>query len=282
MKTAFAAVLTCALAACSQAPSGGSGPDAAAGSTAGVAATPRPAGTATTTAEAATTLTQYHWQLEQAVDASGQRIGALFARAGKPLQLDFDNKGVSISNACNRMHGSYSVAAGKLTIGNLASTLMACNDPALTALDTAVGRDLPGTFSLAVNVHGKQPRLTLSGDGGNTLTFTGLPTDATRYGGEGETVFLEVAPQTRPCPAGAAAETQCLYVRTLHYGADGVRNGEPGDWHVLAQDIEGYTHQPGARSVLRVKRYRIGDAPAGAASSALVLDMVVESELLPH
>jgi hypothetical protein len=180
------------------------------------------------------------------------------------------------------MHGSYSIAGGKLTLGNLASTLMACNDPALKALDAAAGKYLQGTFTLGLDVHGKQPKLTLSVAGVSTLAFTGTPTDATRYGSEGETVFLEVAPQKKPCPAPAAPGHVCLEVRELHYGANGVRTGQPGDWHALAQHIEGYTHQPGTRNVLRVKRYQVAGAPAGAASTAYVLDMMVETELPPH
>lgn len=287
MKTAFATIVVFALAACSQTPPGGTSlasatAQAAGESTSGAEApasgtsTPLPASTATApAADANSVLTQYHWRLVNAVDKSGRRIDALFARPDQPLQLDFDANAVSVSNTCNRMRGSYSIAGGKLTFGNLASTLMACNDPALAALDAAAGKTLQGTFTLALDVRGKQPRLTLSITGGNKLTFAGTPTDTTRYGGEGETLFLEVAPRTRPCPTPPSS--QCLYVRELHYGANGVRAGRPGDWHVLAQDIQGYTHQRGTRNVLRVKRYKVANPPADASSTAYVLDMVVET-----
>lgn len=292
MKIAFAVIMVFALAACSQTQPGGTSlasatAQAAGESTSGAeapassASTPLPASTTIAPAADATlVLTQYHWRLVNAVDKSGRRIDALFARPDKPLQLDFDANDVSVSNTCNRMRGNYSIAGGKLTFGNFASTLMACNNPALAALDAAAGKTLQGTFALSVEVRGKQPRLTLSIAGGNTLTFAGTPTDTTRYGGEGETQFLEVAPQTRPCPVPPGS--QCLYVRELHYGANGVRAGRPGDWHVLAQDIQGYTHQHGTRNVLRVKRYRISNPPADASSTAYVLDMVVETELPPR
>jgi heat shock protein HslJ len=292
MKTAFAIIVLFALAGCSPTPPGGTSlasatARAAGESTSGAEApasgvsAPLPATTATVpAADATSVLTQYHWQLADAVDSTGHRIDALFARADRPLQLDFDARGVSISNTCNRMRGSYSIAGGKLTLGNLASTLMACNDPALAALDSAAGKYLQGTFTLGMDVHGKQPRLALSAASGGRLTFAGTPTDATRYGGEGETTFLEVAPQTRPCRA--PADSQCLYVRELHYDAHGIKQGQPGDWHVLAQDIEGYTHQPGTRNVLRVKRYRVANAPADASFAAYVLDMVVETGLPPR
>jgi hypothetical protein len=67
-------------------------------------------------------------------------------------------------------------------------------------------------------------------------------------------------------------------VRELHYDANGLRTGEPGAWTLLYQPIDGYTHEPGIRNVLRVKRYTIADPPADAPSRALVLDMVVESD----
>lgn len=290
MKIAFAVIVVFALAACSQTPPGGTSLASATAQVAGAstsaadassASAPLPAGTATApAADATSVLTQYHWRLVDAVDKSGRRIDALFARPDQPLQLDFDANGVSVGNTCNRMRGSYSIAGDKLTFGNFASTLMACNDPALAALDAAAGKSLQGTFALTLDVRGKQPQLTLSIAGGNTLTFAGAPTDATRYGGEGETRFLEIAPQTRPCPSPPGS--QCLYVRELHYGANGVRTGQPGDWHVLAQEIQGYVHQRGIRNVLRVKRYRVSNPPADASSTAYVLDMVVESESPPR
>lgn len=294
MKIAFAAVAAFALAACSQTPPGGTSLASAAAQAAGEstsgaeapasdASAPLPASTTTApAADAALVLTQYHWQLSDAVASSGRRIDALFARAALPLQLDFDADGVSISNTCNRMHGSYSIAGGKLTLGNLASTLMACNDPALRALDSAAGKYLQGTFTLDLDVHGKQPKLTLSAAGGSRLTFTGTPTDATRHGSEGETVFLEVAPQKKPCPPPAVPGHECLEVRELHYDDKGLRAGEPGPWHALPASIEGYTHQPGTRNVLRVKRYEIRHPAVDAFPYAYVLDMTVETELPPR
>lgn len=293
MKTVLAALLVLTLAACSQAPEGTSisstaaraagAPASEVAAPASSTAAPPPATTATApAADAATVLTQYHWQLASAVEKSGARIDALLARPDRPVQLDFDAHGVSIGNTCNRMHGSYSVAGGKLTIGNLASTMMACHDPALSALDHAAGQYLQGTFVLTLDAQGKQPQLVLTTAAGERLTFKGVPTAETRYSGPGETLFLEVAPQTRLCNHPLMPHAQCLYVRELHYGANGIRQGKPGDWHVLAQDIEGYTHQPGTRNVLRIKRYQVANPPADASSVAYVLDMVVESETLPH
>ncbi|MDE2054509.1 MAG: DUF4377 domain-containing protein [Xanthomonadaceae bacterium] len=89
-----------------------------------------------------------------------------------------------------------------------------------------------------------------------------------------------MGPRTKPCPA--PADSQCLYARELHYGVDGVGTGQPGDGHVLAQNIEGYAHARGVRNVLRVKRYKIANPPADAPSTAYVLNTVVETALPPH
>jgi heat shock protein HslJ len=199
MKIAFA-IMVCALAACSQTPSNGTSLASATAQVAGAstseapasnASTPLPATTATAPAADATTLlTQYHWQLANASDKSGRRIDTLFARPDRPVQLDFDAQGVSIGNTCNRMRGSYSVAGGKLTLGNFVSTLMACHDSALTALDAAAGKYLQGTFTLDLDVHGQQPRLLLIGVDGDKLTFIGTPANAARPNGVGESATL--------------------------------------------------------------------------------------------
>src|SRR3546814_9793110 len=60
--------------------------------------------------------------------------------------------------------------------------------------------------------------LTLTAADGQALTFTGQPTAETRYGGPGETVFLEVAPQTVPCQHPLMPDKTCLQVRERHYG----------------------------------------------------------------
>jgi hypothetical protein len=53
--------------------------------------------------------------------------------------------------------------------------------------------------------------------------------------------------------------------------------GVPGAWQPFAESIEGYTHQPGVRNVLRLKRFDRATV-GGGASFLYVLDLVVESE----
>jgi heat shock protein HslJ len=176
--------------------------------------------------EIAAELPRFHWRLQEATTADGTRIEALFARADKPVQLDFDKGRLAVSNTCNRMGGSYAIAGGTLTVGRMASTMMACADAKLMALDGEVGKRLEGALSLAL-VAGETPQLTLGNTVGDRLVFAGTPTAATRYGGPGERMFLEVAAQTKPCSHPLIPDMQCLQVRELAYDDHGLKVGTP-------------------------------------------------------
>lgn len=265
--------LPLALAACSQTPQGAGPAPATATSAARAPVTAR-----TTTATDDNLLIQYIWQLNDATDRAGKRIDVLFARADKPVELMFHADRISVTNSCNAMAGGYSINAGILEIGAMAHTLMACADPSLSALDSAVGQRLQGHLKMSLRADGTTPHLQLLADNGDTLSFTGRPTAETRYGGPGDTIFLEVAAQTVPCNHPLIPNKQCLSVRERHYDEHGLQTGTPSDWQPLYQDIDGYIHEEGIRNVLRVKRYTIKNAPADAPSTAYVLDTVVESE----
>ena len=226
--------------------------------------------------ELAAELPRFHWRLQDATAADGSRIEALFARADVPVQLDFDKGRLAVSNTCNRMGGSYALAAGTLTVGRMASTMMACTDPKLMALDGEVGKRLEGALSLALAA-GEAPSLTLGNAAGDTLVFVGTPTPDTRYGGPGERVFLEVAAQTKPCSHPLMPNMQCLQTREITYDDKGLKVGTPGAFGNFYDQIEGYTHEAGVRNVLRLQRYTRKDVPADASKYAYVLDMVVES-----
>lgn len=236
-----------------------------------VATPPAPASTGTAA------LTAYHWQLHDATDRNGKRIDALFARPQLPLQLDFRDGRLSVANACNRLGGGYRIEGGRLALGPMAQTLMACADPSLAKLDEAIGTRLQGRPRIEVG-SGGEPHLRLATDAGDRLDFVGQPTAETRYGSAGETVFLEIDAQTQPCSHSLIRDSRCLKVRERRYDASGLAVGTPGEWHALYQEIEGYMHQPGVRNVLRIKRYTIKNPPADAPAQAYVLDMVVESE----
>lgn len=273
MKRFALLTLALALAACTRSPQEASTSPA----------TGNPTATATPAADAAAldtaVLGGHHWALDTAVDANGQRIDALLAHADKPVRLDFSDGRVAVSNTCNRMSGRYTVEGAKLTIGDMASTMMACADQTLMALDRAVGERLRGTQTAALQ-GGASPTLKLTNAGGDVLTFRGEPTAQARFGGPGETVFLEIAPNAKPCTHPDVPNRQCLQVREVHFDEKGIRTGSPAQWQPLYQDIEGFEHVEGERNVLRVKRFVSGNRPEGE-QVAYVLDMVVESEVTP-
>lgn len=222
-------------------------------------------------------LGRYHWRLQDATDAKGKRIDALFVRADQPLQLDFADGRIAVANACNRMGGGYTLDGESLTVASLASTMMACADPKLMALDGEIGKRLQGASKLSL-LADDTPTLTLATTAGDRLVFAGEPTAQTRYGGPGERVFLEVAAHTHPCPHPLIPNKQCLQVREVKYDGQGLRLAASGAFENFYEGIEGYTHEDGVRNVLRVNRYTIENPPADGSHYAYVLDMVVESD----
>ena len=267
MKRYLVLALPLAMAACAKSPQG---------EPATMPAAETPTATAPATPTNAPALSANHWRLTDAKNAQGQRIDALFANADKPVQLDFVDGRVGVSNTCNRMGGSYSVAGDELTFDRMASTMMACTDAKLMALDQEVGKRLEGSLKFAQSAD----TLTLTTASGDMLTFSGEAIAETRYGGPGETAFLEIAAQTKPCNHPLIADKQCLQVRELKYDDKGIKTGTDGGFGHFYQDIEGYAHEPGVRNVLRVKRYAIKNPPADDSSLAYELDMVVESEIV--
>lgn len=260
-------LLALALAACAPAPPPAEPP----------APDPVDAVDAATPAITASRLDAWHWRLEEAVDAGGDRISALFGNPEQPLQLDFSEGRVAVSGGCNRIGGGYSHEGDALRVAQLVQTQMACPQP-LMDQDAAIAGLLGGDLALATE-DSDPPRLVLTAADGARLTFTGAPTAETRFGGPGERMFLEVASQRAECSHPLIPDYQCLRVREVAYGEDGLRSGEPGEWQLLYEDIEGFEHQPGVRNVVRVYRYNRDPVPADASSIVYVHDMTVESAI---
>jgi heat shock protein HslJ len=131
------------------------------------------------TIRAAGTLPKYHWQLTSAVDAKGRPIDALLVRPEHPLTLDFKDGQLAVGNTCNRMRGSYALGGYALTIDKLASTMAACADPKLTALDREVGKHLQGKLGLRLS-KGDARQLELKTAAGEVLVFASVEPAATR------------------------------------------------------------------------------------------------------
>lgn len=224
-----------------------------------------------------TALPRFHWVLDQAQTTDGKRIDALFARADKPLTLDFSASAIGVDNACNRIGGQYQWQGAQLKIGDLNATMMACSDPRLNALDTEISQRLRGLLGAQLTGTADAPHLLLTTSSGDSLQFVGKPTAETRYGSSGEQVFMEIASERVACNHPLIRNHTCLRVRDITYNEDGTK-ASTGEWKPLYEDIEGYTFQPGIRNVVRLKKFEKADAPADASRVAYVLDTVVESE----
>ena len=229
-------------------------------------------------ASASVALEAYHWDLTGATDQRGQAIASLQPVAGKPLRLDFTKGRIGVSGGCNRIGGDYEYRGTTLQLQPLAQTQMACADRRLMDADAAITERLHGELQAKIDA-GAPPRLQLLAANGDRLVFEGTPTPQARFGGEGTTVFFEVGPQRMPCPHPLIRDMQCLQVRERVYADDGTLSSQ-GEWQPLYQEIEGYTHAPGTRNVLRLKRFTVKNPPPDASAVAYVLDMVVESEIV--
>ncbi|EXX95478.1 PF14302 domain protein [Bordetella holmesii CDC-H635-BH] len=240
------------------------------------ASAPGEGSTSMTADTASLPLTAYTWRLNGATDAKGQPI--LRTGVERGLRLSFTQDALSIQGGCNTQFGGYRLAAGVLSVAHLAGTMKAC-EPALMRLDADVAGVLKGDMRLRRSGDAAAPELTLTAPDGSVLRFAGEPTAETRYGGPGETVFLEVAAATVACNHPMMPGQRCLQVRERRYSESGVALPAQEDWHPLYQTIEGYQHHDGVRTVLRVKRYERKNPPADASATVYVLDMVVEQQL---
>lgn len=222
-----------------------------------------------------TLLPAYHWTLEQATDSHGKHNADLFGGDAEPLQLRFTDDMLNVSGTCNRLSGPYSINRGTLVTGNLMQTMMAC-EPSLMRRDAGIKTYLSEQLEMSIQAHPHTPRLTLTSGAGSKLVLAGRASPETRYGSEGETIFMEVQAQTATCAHPLIPGHQCLQVRELRYDANGLPTSK-GEWTLLYQGIEGFEHQPGTRQVLRLQRFVVANPLADQPGTAYVLDTVIES-----
>jgi len=214
------------------------------------------------------------WTLQSGTEAGGQPIDGLVA-PGHSFKLRFDGARLAISGGCNNMSGSWRLnPQNQLMVGRLAATMKACEAPLMKA-DAALSAVLAQHLDAQLQA-GAAPSLRLVSPTRQTLLLSGEPTLESRYGAPTR-VFLEVEPQTVECVSGVM-RTQCLRVRERRFDAQGLRIEPPGEWRNFHGGIDGYTHTPGVRNVLRINRYQRQQVPADASRYVYVLDMVVESE----
>ena len=210
------------------------------------------------------TLTAYTWSLDTGTT--------------KPMQLNFHQDGrLSISTSCNSISTAWTVANNELTTGNSMMTQMACPPAAMQQEQLAIQLFDKQKASFVLDAHNpQQPTLTFMDQTGKRYTFQGKMTPETKYQGQGETIFLEVSPETKSC-TGVAPQT-CLQVREIKYNEQGLKTYQAQNWSLFYDTIEGYQHTSKERQVIRVKRYTLKNPAADQSKYAYVHDMTIERE----
>lgn len=227
-------------------------------------------------------LEDHRWTLVWSADAKDQAIAGLPVGAMRPLAFNFTANRFSVEGGCNRAMGGYQIDAdGKLSFGRMASTMMAC-EPALMEVDKALAgllaQPLKNELLVTPTPTVTSATLRLTSAAGATLFFTGQLTPEARYG-QPTRVFIEVNAQRAACANPPAGARDCLQVRERRFDEQGLVIGTPGAWVPFSEVIEGYTHKPGVRNVLRLKRFdRAAASTLGGTPYLYMLDMVVESE----
>jgi heat shock protein HslJ len=225
-------------------------------------------------------LEDHRWMLVDATDAANRRIDALFPDAERSFAFDFAGSRLRAQGGCNGFRGAFAIDAdGRLDVTGTISTLMACPAPLMEA-DAALSALMAEPLE-TVLVRGAQPTLVLLTKAGDALVLTGDLTPEARFGSP-TTVFLEVAAEAVECEASVRGDGLCLQAREIRFDAQGLRVGTPSGWQSFNTKIEGYQHQPGIRNVLRVKRFEPASVPELPPGPIYVLDLVVESEVLPQ
>lgn len=219
-------------------------------------------------------LEAYFWHLSMAADADGKRIEGLFVKGQRPISLRFSHGYFNLLNLCNAVSSRYRLLGNQLIIGDGQQTLIGCMG-AVAEQEALATRALAGTATLGLAGDGA---LILRNASGAKLTFTPEPTPETRYGSPGEVLYLDIAPRMGPCPPPASKDTRCLQVRQVQDDDYGIQPGAPGAYVPFQGAIEGFSHQPGMRSVLRVKRFRIPGSRADGAAWAYVSQGAIRTE----
>ncbi len=197
---------------------------------------------------------------------------SLFVDGVSPVQLDFDDQRIQVSQTCNALGANYSVAQAHVQIGRVVSSKRMCADARRMAQERAASDLLSGRFAVVMDNAAAVPGLTLTRSDGTVLIFGGTPTADTRHGGPGQTLLIEVAAETVPCVLDPAR--RCLQVREHEPGA-AAATAAATSWQPYDGTIEGFDHEEGIRTLLRVTRYPAVSAPD--AIPVYVLDQMIEA-----
>ncbi len=212
-------------------------------------------------------LTAWRWRLQAVRGKDHAWFTRAAAALSEPVVLRFDEAAVRVVAPCNQLRGRYLLSGERMLIEPLMGTKKGCADARLMALEDRLEQILPTVKDWRLQTARQQSgqpaaSLRLRFINGSEWLLQGEPAgaaaaDSPLLAASGqaadEALFLEVAPHTQPC--GSASQQQCLLARQVRFDASGARQSQAdGPWLLLAQPIEGFVHEPGARTVLRVRR----------------------------
>ena len=221
-------------------------------------------------------LTSHYWDL-QSIQAADGKVTTPVQPSGKQApRITFTNGRIVVDRICNTMSGAYEAGANTIKVSQVISTMMACIGDDVAKLERYVGTHLSKMQSYALQSNKDQPRLTLNFQDGSQWILAGSATPETLYGGVGERIFLEIAPQQKTCSDGVITSRKCLHVREIRYNEAGLKTFT-GEWQYFYEQIEGFKHREGEYNIVRVKRYERKNVPADASLYVYILDMVVEN-----
>jgi len=116
--------------------------------------------------ESSVALDAYSWRLAGLPDTDSNALAGL----ERPVWTRFEAGRISGFSGCNNFMGAYTIEGDRVTLGQLAGTLMACNEPA-ASIDNSFRAAFAGT--LRYEIIGSQLRLTTAA--GKILTFEPEP-----------------------------------------------------------------------------------------------------------
>ncbi len=126
-----------------------------------------------------------HWQLQQASDAHGTALRSLFVDGTPPLQLDFSDLRIQVSQTCNALGANYSVTETQLQISRVVPSKRLCAQSRRMAQERAASELLCGRFAVVLDNAQAMSRLTLTRSDGTHLVFGGVATAHSRDDGPG-------------------------------------------------------------------------------------------------
>lgn len=198
----------------------------------------------------------------------------------QPIVLSFDDQQrLSIATGCNTQGTSWKIEKGQIVTTDLTSTMMACPPELMQQEQFSSTLFAKRHIPFVLNTQdSNKPTLTVMTATGQKVVFEGKMTAEAQYQTQAEVIFLEIAPDTKQC-SGVAPQA-CLQVREIKYAENGVKLTTDQNWSLFYDKIQGFTHMPSERQVVRVKRYEIKNPAADQPKYAYVQDMIIERETM--